>query len=466
MKRTAGAKPPAAALTAMVTAVLAATLAACSSGSPSPAGPSSAAQSAAQAVAACRRHPATPRLHGPAPGSPAQAAKAGGIQWAVLLNRCQGSPEFPSWGANATTTEQAGALVPGGRLVLVQDGTVSMFSARTGARLWQRILAPATDQPSVADLEVSGRPILVSLQTANGAPRISFLATGTGQPAGPLNTGPPGGPFLVGSHVVLSDGKHLLQGYNPATEHVTWKDTVPNAPGNGGALYDGSTIYLSSVPPSGEADTMFQRKLLRIDAGTGHRLSPLRLPGRLNVDPELAGGNGYAQGLLLLDLIGTKPTQNSSGEIGESFTGTIALNPATGRTAWTASGQVVGQPSGPFTALDYSSHSYTAVNPRTGRTLWTITNPGFGTSGGPNPVLAEPDVVLTTGIASGGTGGNIAALRPDAAGHGQQVWSSPALPSPLFVGTSGSTAFVTVCQPQPASQPGLCAYQQLVAIAG
>jgi outer membrane protein assembly factor BamB len=105
------------------------------------------------------------------------------------------------------------------------------------------------------------------------------------------------------------------------------------------------------------------------------------------------------------------------------------------------------------------------VNPRTGRTLWTITNPGFGTSGGPNPLLAQPDAVLTAGVATGGTDGNVAALRPDS-GNGQQLWSSPPLPSPLFLAASGSTVYVTVCQPWPGSQPNLCAYQQLVAIAG
>jgi hypothetical protein len=454
------------ALTALAAlALVASMLAACTSGSPSTSGPASASQSTAQTVTACRRHPAAPRLHGPAQSGPAQAGGAGGIVWAVLLNRCQGTAEFPLWGTNATSSQQAGALVPGDRLVLVQDGTVSMFSARTGARLWQRMLDPATDQPSVQDLEVSASLVLVSLQTANGAPRISFLATGTGQPAGPVNGGPPGEPFLAGAHVVLTDGKDLLHGYDPATQSVTWKDTVPNAPGNGGALHDGSTVYLSSVPPSGVTGTMFQRKILRIDAANGHRLPPLRLPRRLNVDPELAGGNGYAQGLLLLDVIGSKATKNAQGQIGESFTSTIALNPATGRTAWTARGQVAGQPSGPFTELDYTAHSYTAVNPRTGRTLWTITNPGFGTTGGPNPVQAQPGAALTAGIATGGADGNIAALRPGS-GPGQRLWSSPPLPSPLFLGASGSTVFVTVCQPWPGSQPNLCAYQQLVAIAG
>lgn len=453
------------ALLLAATAALASALTACSSGPSgalsSPAALRSAeARTAAQAAAACRRHPATPRLHGPT-----QGGGAGGIQWTVLLNRCQGTAEFPLWGTNATTTEQAGDLVPGNRLVLVQDGTVSMFSTRTGARLWRRALDPAADQPAVQDLQVSASLILVRLQTANGAPRVSFLATATGQPAGPVSTAPPGDPFLVGAHVVLSDDSHQLQGYNPATRSITWKNTVPRAPQSGGALHDGSTIYLSSVPPSGAKDTMFQRKLLRINAATGHRLPPLRLPKRLNVDPGLAGANGYAQGVLLLNVISTTPTKNAQGQIGESFTSTIALNPAAGRTVWTASGQVSGQPSGPFTTLDYGSHSYTAVNPRTGRTLWTITNPGFGTSGGPNPLLAQPDAVLTAGVATGGTDGNVAALRPDS-GNRRQLWSSPPLPSPLVLAASSSTVYVTVCQPWPGSQPNLCAYQQLVAIAG
>jgi outer membrane protein assembly factor BamB len=257
---------------------------------------------------------------------------------------------------------------------------------------------------------------------------------------------------------VVSNDKNQLQGYDPATGRTLWTDTVPQAPQDSGVLTDGSTIYLSSVQASGAGDTMDQSQLLRIDAATGARLSPLRLPTKVNVDPGLADGNGFAQGLLLLDVVG-----GSSGTGGQSFSSTIAIDAATGHPAWTASGLVNPAQTGLFTR-EPSNGSLTSVDPVTGKNVWTVSAPDLGDLGGPDSVLALPGAMVGTSVATGQQtgGGVIVGLTP---GSGKQAWTSQALPYPLLADVGQNVAFVTTCQPWSGLASELCADQELEAIA-
>lgn len=435
----------------LAAAALAATLAGCSSAAPPP-------PTASGLRAACLHHPARVQTQPPqASGAP------GRVLWSVLLNRCQGVPTG-TWGSDhpvESTTEAA--LAPGGRLLVMQDGTIGMYDASTGARLWQRTLALPSSQPAVDDLEVSAAWVLVSFQSLRSAPREALLDAGTGRAAVPESDIPAGDPFLVGSHVVVSN-KNQLEGYDPAANRIRWRVTVANAPAAAGALHDdSSTLYLSSVAPSGDEDTMFQRHILRLDVATGRWLAPLPLPGRLNVDPEEEGGNAFAQGLLVLDVDGTKPTENSSGQIGTSVTQTLALNPQTGRVAWNYPGSIDASTAGTF-AVTSTDDSYTAVSPQTGKIPWSISATSLNELGA-QPLAGQPGFLVATGYGPGGNGGVLLGVRPQADGTGAKLWASAPLPGPQAIATTGSAAFVVTCQQDSDAAADVCADSTLVAVA-
>jgi outer membrane protein assembly factor BamB len=434
---------------AAAAAALAATLAGCSSAAPPP-------PTAASLRAVCLHHPVRVQTQ-----PPQASAAPGRVLWSVLLNRCQGAPAG-TWGSGhplSVTTE--GILAPGGRLLLMQDGTIGMYDASTGARLWQRTLASPSGQPAVDDLEVSAAWVLVSFQSLRSSPREVLLDAGTGRPAGPESDIPAGDPFLVGSHVVVSN-KNQLEGYDPAANRILWRVTVANAPAAAGALDDdSSTLYLSSVAPSGDEDTMFQRHILRLDVATGHWLAPLPLPGRLNIDPEEEGGNAFAQGLLVLEVDGTKSTENSSGQIGTSVTQTLALNPQTGRVAWNYPGSIDASTAGTF-AVTSTDDSYTALAPQTGKIPWTISATSLNELGA-QPLAGQPGFLVATGYGPGGNGGVLLGVRPKADGTGAKLWASSPLPGPQAIASNDSTVFVTTCQQD--SNVGLCADSALVAVA-
>jgi hypothetical protein len=394
---------------------------------------------------------------------PRTSAAPGRVLWSVLLNRCQGTPTgiWDSGHLDSLTTE--GMPASGGRLLLVQDGTVGMYDTRTGARLWQHTVLPSSSEPTVEDLEVSTTLVLVSFQPLRSSPREAVLDASTGQPAVPESDIPGGDAFLVGSHVVVNNDKNQLEGYDPATNRVVWRVTVPNAPTTAGALHDNSTVYLSSVGPSGAEDAMFQHHILRLDAATGHWLTPLPLPGRLNVDPEEQGGNGFAQGLLVLKVNGTKPTENSSGEIGTSVVSTLALDPQTGRVAWDDPGSISTSLAGVFVNSSGQSF-YTAVSPQTGRSLWAVSSTEMDEMQA-QPLVGQTDFLVATGYAPAGQGGALIGVKPGVTGTGAKLWASAPLPGPQAIATTGSTAFVTTCQQDSDAAADLCADSTLVAVA-
>jgi hypothetical protein len=438
---------------ALAAATLASSLAACSSQSQQ--------SSAANAVAACQRKPAGVQLQ------PRSAnAGPGGIRWSALLDRCQGTP-IGQWGAAADFTGEAGIAAPGDRLVLVLDGVVRMYDEHTGALAWQRTVVSPRLEPEVQDIEASGAVVLVSLQPSGGPARDTFLDAANGQPLGRMNVAPPGTPFLVGSHVVLSDASTMLAGYDPGTGRTLWRDSVPDAPQAQAAVHDESTVYVDSVKPSGSGDETDEGAILRIDAATGGKLPSLRLSRRLNVDLETIDANGFGQGLLVLDVNSAAPVKGTGGEIGYPVTQTVAVNPRTGQTAWTHGGNVNAEPAGAFDNEDGTAHTYTAVNPQTGKTLWAIRYQGLGTVAGPNPLMAQPGyMVASSNSATAPASGSVIGVRPDSDGGGEQAWNSPALAYPVFVAASQDTVFVTTCtQPAGTSAANLCAARQLVAVA-
>jgi PQQ-like domain len=436
----------------LAAAVLAATLAGCSSAAPPP-------PAASSLRAACLHHPVRVQTQ-----PPRASAAPGRVLWSVLLNRCQGTPTgiWDSGHLDSATTE--GILAPGGRLLLVQDGTVGMYDPGTGARLWQHTVLPSSSQPAVEDLEVSATLVLVSFQPLRSSPREALLDASTGQPAAPESDIPGGDAFLVGSHVVVNDDKNQLEGYDPAANRILWRVTVANAPSTAGALHDdSSTLYLSSVAPSGDEDTMFQRHILRLDVATGHWLAPLPLPGRLNVDPEEVGGNAFAQDLLVLNVNGTKPTENSSGEIGTSVVSTLALDPRTGRVAWDDPGSISTSPAGVFVNSSGQSF-YTAVSPQTGRSLWAVSASEMDEMQA-QPLAGQTGFLVATGDAPGGNGGVLIGAKPGVTGAGAKLWTSVPLPGPQAIASSDSEAFVTTCQQDSDAAADLCADSTLVAVA-
>jgi hypothetical protein len=81
----------------------------------------------------------------------------------------------------------------------------------------------------------------VAAQRSSGG-RTTFLDLASGQPQGKLNVAVQGDPFLVGAHVVVSDAKNTLAGYDPVTGITQWHATMPDAPHAQAEVNDGSTV--------------------------------------------------------------------------------------------------------------------------------------------------------------------------------------------------------------------------------
>src|ERR1700722_17800797 len=103
------------------------------------------------------------------------------------------------------------------------------------------------------------------------------------------------------------------------------------------------------------------RRIDRLDAATGRLLPPLRLPRAQDFDLTTVGGNGFAQGLLVLQIVPPCSTP------GCPVAKTIAVDPAAGTVKWSHPGDVGALPAGLFYAgEDQGGGQLTGVNPRTG----------------------------------------------------------------------------------------------------
>jgi outer membrane protein assembly factor BamB len=427
----------------IITLVSVAAVAACSS--PPPASLSPAAE-----TTACR-HAAPGRLL-----TASTVRNAGDIQWSALLARCAaGSSQ--QWLGTAPYSDAQAALAPGGRLAIFVNGLVSVYDTGTGTRLWQRNVAPPAASGSLLlDLEVSGS--LVMVQYTPPAPGqaenlTTFLTMSGGHVLGKVNATVPGDPFLAGWHVVLSDGKNTLEGYDPGTGRVLWRTRVPDAPAAQAAITDGTVVYLDSAARSGDYPPPM-RRIDRLDPATGRMLAPIVLPRPFDFDLSVQGGNGFAQGLLILDI--TAPCASP----GCPVTQTVAVDPADGKIRWIRSGEVIDYPAGLFSLFAQDTGVLTAVSPATGQDAWTLHEQGLGTQGGPDPVLIEPGYV----VASSQDGNGNWAVTGISPGNGRQLWASPRFPSPMYMASGPSAVYILSCTPWGTYQDNLCSDITLLAV--
>jgi outer membrane protein assembly factor BamB len=410
---------------ALATAVSAA---ACTSSSPG--------SNAAAAATACRQ--ASPG-RGPAVGG----QRPGNVRWSVALARCvkNSGQTWAGTGLTAPTTWVTPA--PGGKLAVVVNGVVSLYSTATGAQLWRRSVAPAGGPAVVARLDASSSLLLIQLRTASGT-RTTFLDLASGLPQGKLNVAVHGDPFLVGAHVVVSDAKNTLTGYDPATGTTQWHATVPDAPPAQAEINDGSTVYLN--PEEVGSTQVPMSRIDRLDAATGRLLAPITLPKPLDFDLSAEGGNDFDQELLLLG-------------ISSPATQTVAVDPATRTVKWSYPGDVVAGP-GLFTSSDQGGSDLVAISPANGRQVWSLLQPGLGTEGGPDALLATTGFLAAWSPAAADRW-VVAGIRPD----GGRAWTSPGFPTATFLANDASTVYVVSCTPWKDSQSGLCAQITLAAVA-
>jgi outer membrane protein assembly factor BamB len=405
-------------------------VAACSSPTPSP------GASAAASVTACQQ------------AAPARLPAAGGqqpgdIRWSAALARCVVQPG-QSWAGDGLQAPVAWtAPAPGGRLAVIADGVVSVYRTAAGARLWQRRVATAGRPAVIRALEVSSSLLMVQF-SQGGATLSTFLNLSSGQPLGRMNVALPGDPFLVGTHVVLSDQGSTLEGYDPATGKTRWQAAVPGAPDAQAEVNDGTVVYLNSADVSSAPTPM--RRIDRLDAATGRMLAPITLPRPLNFDLSVEGGNDFDQGLLLLG-------------ISSPATRTVAVDPAAGTVAWSYPGDVVSGP-GLFTYFDQGGSDLTALDPATGRKVWSLRRPGLGTDGGPESLLATPGFAAAWSAAPGGRWA-VTGIRPD----GRRAWTSPRFPQAMFLANDTSTVYVIGCTPWKDAATRLCSDITLTAVA-
>jgi outer membrane protein assembly factor BamB len=410
--------------------VLALAVAACSSSSPPP------GDAAAAAASACRQ--AAP-AHPPAAGG----QRPGDIRWSASLARCAEDPGQTWTGAGLESPAAWATPAPGGRLAVIVNGVASAYSTATGARLWQRSVAPAGRPAVVGALDASGSRLMIQF-SQGGATLSTFLDLATGQPLGKMNVALPGDPFLVGTHVVLSDQGSTLEGYDPGTGKTLWQAAVPGAPDAQAQVNDGTVVYLNSASAGSQPAPM--SRIDRLDAATGRMLDPITLPRPLDFNLSVEGGNAFDQGLLLLG-------------ISSPATRTVAVDPAAGTVAWSHPGDVVSGP-GLFTYFDQGGSDLTAVDPGTGRTAWSLRQPGLGTAGGPDALLAAPGFAAAWSAAPAGRWA-VTGIRPD----GRRAWTSPRFPQAMFLASDTSTVYVIGCTPWPASRPRLCSDITLTAVA-
>jgi outer membrane protein assembly factor BamB len=408
---------------ALVTAV---GLAACSS-SPSP------GSATAAAVRACQQ------------GSPAKLPAAtgqqpGGIRWAASLGRC-GQDFGQSWSPTGLTAPRTWASPAGGRLVVIVNGVVSAYSTASGDRLWRRSVAPA-GKAGFAALDATQSLVMVQFRTTT-ATLSTFLDASTGQLRGRANVAVHGSPFLVGGHVVVTDGGTGLAGYDPVSGTDRWHTTVPDAPSADAEVNDGTIVYLNSE--AGREQMPPMRRIDRLDAASGRLLSPITLPKPVAFDLSAEGGNQFSQGLLLLGI--------SSGSAQ-----TVAVDPASGAVKWTYPGDVVAG-AGLFTYFDQGASDLYALDPGTGRQVWSLQQQGLNTEGGPETLLAAPGFAAAWSPATADRW-VVDGIKPT----GTKAWTSPSFPGAMFVANDASTVYVISCRPWPGSA-GVCADITLAAVA-
>ena len=407
--------------------VIAVGLGACSS-SPSRSG----AESPAAAVNACQHSR-------PAKLAAATGQQPGDIRWVASLGRC--APSFgQSWTPSGLTAPRTSATTAGSRLVVIVNGVVSAYSTATGSLLWRRGAAPAGKAVFEA-LDATQSLVMVQYRTTS-ATLSTFLSAGDGQPLGKANAAVHGSPFLVGAHVVVTDGGSSLAGYDPGTGTARWRVTVPDAPSADAEVNDGTIVYLDSE--AGREQMPPMRRIDRLDAATGRLLSPITLAKALSFDLSAVGGNQFSQGLLLLGI--SSPAAQ-----------TVAVEPASGAVKWTYPGDVVAG-AGLFTYFDQGASDLYALDPATGQQVWSLQQPGLNTEGGPQTVLAAPGFAAAWSAASGHW--VVEGIKP----AGTKAWTSPPLPAALFVTNDASTVYVISCRPWPSSA-GVCTDITLAAVA-
>ena len=298
--------------------------------------------------------------------------------------------------------------------------------------------------PDVVDTFVASQSlVLVQFRTAK-ATRSTFLDLDSGQPQGKMNVAVSGDPFLVGAHVVLSDHSNTLAGYDPATGKILWRTAVPDAPDPGAEVNDGTVIYLNSAAAGSTTAPM--SRIDRLDAATGRLLAPIKLPQPLDADLSAEGGNDFEDGLLLLG-------------ISSPATRAVAVDPATGAVKWSYPGDVVAGP-GLFTYSDQGGDDLTAIDPGTGREAWSLQKQGLNTAGGPDVLLATPSFATAWSSAAAGHW-TVTGIRPD----GSTAWTSPGFPPATFLANDASTVYVISCTPWKNRQSGVCSDITLTAVA-
>ncbi|MEV6848588.1 PQQ-binding-like beta-propeller repeat protein [Actinoplanes sp. NPDC051411] len=432
-------------LTVSLVAALALSLSACGAGKPAP-----------QPTATCPS--AAPVTTLPAPvGNPGP----GQVRWSVLLDRCAGAARSAF---SDIRSQEIGTVGPGNELILDLNGTISRFDLSTGARSWQRkVVAPAAAS-DFDRVEATSDLVLVTLTARSDDNKFTFLDARTGAPLGALGQDLGGLAELVGGHVVIS-AHGTVSGYDPRTGKTGWQvkyTRPPDDPYSNEVAHDDTTLYLE--PPGGASG-----EIMRIDAATGHRLPPLRLPAAAGLTPSRIELFGAAQGRLVLDEYGTTRTSAPPGGTGVyQVVRGVAVDTRTGALAWSRPGQITIADSGPFT--DYGDDgAYTAIDPRTGRPTWTIAGNALDT--GPGRYNVEPLADHLVQAAEGGADlsedpGRLLGVPPAGFAKAHPAWRSAALPRPQLVAADQRTAVVTTCDAwgNPVNPAG-CADRELVGIA-
>jgi outer membrane protein assembly factor BamB len=425
----------------------AAALAACSSPAPT----------LASSTAACLKQAA------PRPPKASANPGPGDLRWTAVAGRCvsQGQLQYPDEGPGATVWATA---APGGGLAVFVNGVVSLYSA-TGTVLWQRTVAPPSQDTRLENLYVSPSIVLVEFTEPGSAIPVktssTFLNAANGQPLGKTGVTLASTPFLVGDHVVLDSATgDALEGYDPATGQTLWTTPVPAAPDAAAETDDGSVVYLDSAGGDSPAP---MRRIDRLDAATGRLLPAITLPKALAFNLTAEGGNQFDQGLLLLSVA------PPCGTPGCAATQTVAVDTANGTVRWSRSGDVVGATAGLFSQANGASQSegassMTAVNPATGKDAWTWQAPqphAIGTNGGPNALLLRPDYVAAWTSEAKNFKPAVVGYDP---GTGKQVWTSPTLSDTLNTTAGTDTVYAFDCVPWSQSSFNLCSSIDLLAI--
>jgi outer membrane protein assembly factor BamB len=354
-------------------------------------------------------------------------ARPGEIRWSAPLERCAGSFDV-AWVARYGWRAEAA----GGRLVLSRGDVVAAYDERTGAPLWRRTLGfGATGLVASAGVVIASR----SAQNA-------VLDARTGEPLWSKDIGF-GELVLAGEHVVHR-GRDALEGLDARTGRRLWRTSVPDARTT---TFDASVVYLNSVVPGRDSRSPVQRRLLRVDAATGHRLAALPLPRPLRVD-MWSSGNQAVRGMLVLSVLGEAETP------GVPIVETVALDPRTGGSLWSRKG---GVELGPELFGVPDGRTYTALEPRTGRKVWTVAR------GEAVPLFARSGHLVAHNDSSAGSAavGTVEGLRP----HGGRGWSSPPLRHVEHLADTGDTVFVITCDQWPDDRVDLCRELRLTAVA-